>query len=163
MLIINQLIFVRGRFKACENRIFSDSLPVGRDFVKKRRLFWRVIFCVFSLTEKFFGKSLKLELCEEFAELLLIGLGHLQLIEVELDGHIGTYGSEKLRHLDVVLCVFHLLAHFSFELVGMCEELFTRSELIDQLHGSFLSHAGATGIVVGRITHEGEQVDDLVR
>ena len=147
MLIINQLIFVRGRFKACENRIFSDSLPVGRDF---------------SPTEKFFGKSLKLELCEEFSELLLVGFGHLQLIEVEFDRHIGTYGSEKLRHLDVVLGVFHLLAHFSFELVGMCEQFFTRSELIDQLHGSLLSHAGATGIVVGRVTHEGEQVDDLV-
>ena len=163
MLVINQLILVRSRFKACENRIFSGDWHVGRIFFKKRRLFWSAFLGVFCFMEKFLGKSLKLELCEDLAELLLVGLGHLQLIEVEVDGHICADGGEELRHLDVFFGVFHLLPHFSFELVGVGEELFTRSEFIDQLHGRLLSHAGATGIVVGRVTHEGQQVDDLVR
>ena len=48
-------------------------------------------------------------------------------------------------------------------MVGGGEQVVDAAELVYQFHGGFFAHAGTTRNVVGRITHESEQVDHLFR
>ena len=115
----------------------------------------------FSFFKKLVGKGLKLQLIEDFPELLLIGVGEEESLKVERDRHIGFDGGQGFRHAYVVDMLLHLFLHGTLEQVGMGKKLFHRSKLIDELHGGLLPHSGTAGEVVGSVAHEGEQVDHL--
>ena len=136
-------------------------MPLGREFFEKQRLLFNNFFRFFGFVKHSLRQLPELQLLEDFRQLVGVGLFHLERFEVEVDGHIGADGGEELRHLNIFDGSLDLLLHLALEFGGAGEELLNGTELTDEFGGSLLTNAGTAGVVVGRITHEGEEVDDL--
>ena len=120
------------------------------------------LFCRF--VKELVLQRLEFQFCEYLIEFLFVRLFNLQTVESKvLQRHVGLDGCEEVTHLDVVDSTFHFLAHLPFELVGVLQEVIDTSELVDEFYGGLLTDTGASGEVVGAVSHQGEQVNDLCR
>ena len=105
--------------------------------------------CFLWFVEKLVGKCSKFQFGENSTQCLLVWFHHLQVIHVQFDGNIGSNRGEELRHLDVIHRCFDFLAQLSFYLIGIAQQVFYGSKLVDQFHSSFLSYARTAREVIG--------------
>jgi hypothetical protein len=71
-------------------------------------------------------------------------------------------GGELLREQRIFLARFELFTLFAFELVGVGDEIFYAAKLLDECGGGFFAEAFHSRDVIDRISHEREDVDDLL-
>ena len=105
--------------------------------------------CFLWFVEKLVGKCSKFQFGENRTQCLLVWFHHLQIIHVQFDGNIGANRGEELRHLDIIHRCFNLLTKLTFHLIGVAQQVFNCSKLVDQFYGSFLSYARTAWEVVG--------------
>ena len=79
----------------------------------------------------------------------------------DVGGDIGADGGEEFGEFNLLGILLHLLLERTLEPVGAFEEVFDRSELVDELDGGLFADTGAAGDIVDLIAHEGEEIDDL--
>ena len=120
-----------------------------------------VFFAIFSFVKKLVCQCLKLQFGEDFAQFVGVGLAHLQFVEVEFNRHVGFYRREEFREFYLLGILFNFFLQCALQLVGLREQLFHSSKLVDKFHGCLLADARTSRNVVGRVAHQSQKVDHL--
>ena len=160
-MIINQFVVVSRRFKALKTFVFIIFRTLGLKFREYIELLILLFWAFFRFVKYLVCEALELQFLEDGGQFLVVGLHDSQVVEFCFHGHLGADGGQVLRHLDVFHVGLYPLAQLPLQLVGMRQQFFYASKLVDEFPGRHLSHAGAAGIVVRRVAHQGQHVDNL--
>ena len=113
------------------------------------------------------GKLTRQRLEFQFAKQLVrrssIGRARFQLVQIQVDVEVGLDPRQFARLANQLGIVVQRLAiRFVLDLFPMRERILDRTEVFDQLDRALRADAGRAGNVVDRITHQAEQIDNLI-
>ncbi len=90
-------------------------------------------------------------------------LNHI-IIQITVYLHVPDYSGQVAAHESLILVGGQVLHHFlPLDLIEVFVEILQAAEFFDQLDGGFGPHSGHPGYVVGRIAHQGFDLDHLLR
>ena len=109
----------------------------------------------------FLQQRTELQLGEEGAEGLDVGIADFHGGDVEIDGELGFDGDKLFAEKNVVAIVEERFAiGFLFDFGGAVEGLLDGAEAADKFDGTFVADAGRAGNVVDGVAAEGHDIDD---
>ena len=149
-----------GGFYRLKTRVFWFFLPVGRKFGKEIELLIYNFLRSLTFFKNSVCKAFHLQFKQQFAQFVLVWFHEFQSFHIELDGDIGFDGCQEVTHLDVLHMFFHFLAKLAFDFWRAGQQLIDAAKFINEFGGCFLTNSWTAREVVGRVAHQGQQVND---
>ena len=97
----------------------------------------------------------------DLAQGVFIQVLALQQVHIQRDGNVQCDCSQPITVANLLLVLRHFLLYGTFEFVCSLQESFHAAKLLNQIGGRLLPHSRASGYVVGGVSHEAQDVDDL--
>ena len=113
------------------------------------------------VAEETFADGGEFEFDEEGAEGGFVEGADDEIVEGDVERAVGPDGGETAAEAGLVGEGDEVFLLFTFELVGVGEEVFEGAPLADEGFGGFFADAWDAGEVVGGVAPEGEDIDDL--
>jgi hypothetical protein len=107
-------------------------------------------------------EGLEVPAAELLSERVLVAGAGGQIVQRHVDRRLEIDGDEPTREPHAVGVVGDALAGLPADRGGVGEHALEVPELLDELGGLLLAHARDARDVVGRVPHQGEEVDDAV-
>ena len=104
-------------------------------------------------------QAAKLKLAEQLAQPVDVGLLAGQAVQFDLERHLAAQGRQFLGQTGQLAVVADPVAQLALDGVAVAEDVFEVVPLGDELHGCLLTHPGNARNIVGRVAHQGLDLD----